>query len=173
MATRKCFLATYIHCYTLSPLQSMAPKSMHRYSYASLLEKDCIQLAFYGERTLFWNKSRQQLEYGNLYCLPMRWIFDMPEINPWTGCISQNCYCPCRVSARVYTDLDDFGSHCCWDDNSWCSGRIIYGNVRWVVCPSPLHKGTLHTLACSDCKGCLPQNAFITRERSLDHLLRG
>ncbi len=109
----------------------IAPKNMHRYSFASILENECLQMTFFGIETTIWNKEREDLENALLFSLPVRWVFDSPEAHPFTGCICSqpNAYCPCRMSARRYTDTDGFSSHCSHGRNAFINGQIIHGNV--------------------------------------------
>ncbi len=113
----------------------IAPKNMHRYSFASILEDECLEMTFFGTQTTIWNKNTQDLETALLFALPVRWVFDSPEAHPFTGCIcaQANAYCPCRMSARRYTGVDGFASHFSHGRNAFINGQIIYGNVRVLL----------------------------------------
>ncbi len=109
---------------------AMAPKNVHRYSFAGKLESECLDLTFAGVTCKIWHPKEERFYKGDMHLLPIKWELDLKETHPCTGKIAGGGYCDSRFLCIHFTDELDYNSHGGWDKNIWLSGKVPRGNVE-------------------------------------------
>ncbi len=106
------------------------PNGMNYYSLTALAEHDLLKLTFDGVRTRLWNPIRSMWENGYIFCVPLRMTLDNPEVQKWTGVISQGGVKQSRYSTLYFAPGEGYKCHTSTEFSAWITGQILYGNVK-------------------------------------------